>query len=33
LKHEAGTLYLATNEDYSAYLLFDDGVNFLNIIP
>lgn len=33
LSHEPGIIYLATTDNYSAYLLYDDGTNFLNIIP
>lgn len=33
LIHKQGTIYLATNDNYSAYLFYDDGTNFLNIIP
>lgn len=33
LTHSEGTVYLATTDLYSAHLLYDDGVNFLDIVP
>ena len=33
LPHVKGTVYLATNDLFSAHLIYDDGTNFLDIIP
>lgn len=33
LIHKEGTIYLATNDLFSAHLIYDDGTNFLDIIP
>lgn len=33
LTHVKGTVYLATNDLFSAHLIYDDGTNFLDIIP
>ena len=33
LTHSAGTIYLATTNLYTAHLLYDDGTNFLEVVP
>lgn len=33
LTHVKGTVYLATNDLFSAHLIYDDGTNFLDIVP
>lgn len=33
LTHAKGTIYLATNDLFSAHLIYDDGINFLDIMP
>lgn len=33
LPHVKGTVYLATNDLFSAHLIYDDGTNFLDIMP
>lgn len=33
LIHKEGVIYLATNDLFSAHLIYDDGKNFLDIIP